>query len=105
MIFWAFSGFSQRAGSSASAFSSSRRRRALSQSKMPPQQGERGADLARLLLDLSAHGFGPFSSKAARTWGKAPLASMFAGRGAAQAQYNPCDESEGAAGAGCWVTV
>jgi hypothetical protein len=37
---------------------------------MPPQQGQRGANLARLLLDLSAHGFGPFPSKAARKMGE-----------------------------------
>jgi hypothetical protein len=32
-------------GSSMAAFSSARRRVALSQSKMPPQQGQRGPDL------------------------------------------------------------
>jgi hypothetical protein len=45
MSFWAFSGLFQSEGSSAFAFSSSSRRCAVSQSKMPPQQCQRLLDL------------------------------------------------------------
>src|SRR5215470_15860759 len=55
ITFWAFSGLSQSCGSSADAFSSSRRRSALSQSKMPPQQGQGRADLPRQSFDLGTH--------------------------------------------------
>jgi hypothetical protein len=43
-------------GSSALAFSSSRRRVDFSQSKMPPQQGERLLDLFDGALNFGAHG-------------------------------------------------
>src|SRR4051812_32748878 len=46
----------QRLGSLASAFSSSRRRVALSQSKMPPQQLERLLDLGGDPVDFVTHG-------------------------------------------------
>jgi hypothetical protein len=55
IVFWAFSGFSQSCGSSANAFSSSSRRSALSQSKMPPQQGQGRADLPRQSFNLGTH--------------------------------------------------
>jgi hypothetical protein len=42
---WAAAASFHRFGSSALAFSSSKRRRDFSQSKMPPQQGQRRADL------------------------------------------------------------
>src|ERR1043165_8885720 len=45
----------QRLGSSARAFSSSSRRRALSTSKMPPQQPDRLLDVIDDLLDFGAH--------------------------------------------------
>src|SRR5215469_8008983 len=45
----------QRLGSSTAAFSSARRRVALSQSKMPPQQRQRAPYLVARRLDLSAH--------------------------------------------------
>src|SRR5690606_7176416 len=50
------SGLSQRVGFSASAFSSSSRRSALSQSKMPPQQRQRRSNLADGRFVLCAHG-------------------------------------------------
>src|SRR5262249_5915827 len=51
----AFCGSSQSFGSSASLFSSARRARALSTSKMPPQQPDRLLDLIDQLLDFRAH--------------------------------------------------
>src|SRR5690606_21057836 len=51
----AFSGSFQRSGSSDFAFSSSRRLRAESQSKMPPQQRERLLDFISDILGLGAH--------------------------------------------------
>ena len=45
----------QKSGASALAFSSSRRRTALSQSKMPPQQGERLLDLVDGSFGFCAH--------------------------------------------------
>src|SRR6185295_19163955 len=56
IIFWASWGTFQMAGSSALAFSSARRRVDLSQSKMPPQQGERLLDLFDGALDFGTHG-------------------------------------------------
>jgi hypothetical protein len=53
--FWARSASFHSSGDSASAFSSSRRRTALSQSKMPPQQGQTLLDLAGQMADLGAH--------------------------------------------------
>jgi hypothetical protein len=55
MVFWAASGSFQRLGSSAWAFSSARRRWALSQSKMPPQQPDRLLGGFEEVLDLGAH--------------------------------------------------
>jgi len=51
----AFCGSLQKLGSLASAFSSSRRRTALSQSKMPPQQLQGLLDLGRYGFDFVAH--------------------------------------------------
>ena len=51
----AFSGSSQSVGSSASPFSSSRRLFAASQSKTPPQQGQRLPHLLGFVVDLGAH--------------------------------------------------
>ncbi len=62
MTFCAASGSFQRSGFSASAFSSSRRRRALSQSKMPPEQGGRFVDLVNQGLGFGAHGRTPGGS-------------------------------------------
>jgi hypothetical protein len=45
MTFWAFLASVQRLGSSALAFSEARRSSAVSQSKRPPQEGERLLDL------------------------------------------------------------
>jgi hypothetical protein len=58
MIFCAASASFQRPGSSDWAFSSARRRWALSQSKMPPQQPDRLLGLVYEVLDLGAHGGG-----------------------------------------------
>jgi hypothetical protein len=55
MTLCASAGLFQRLGSSALAFSSARRRWALSQSKMPPQQGKRLLDLADGSFDFRAH--------------------------------------------------
>jgi hypothetical protein len=52
------------AESSALAFSSSRRRTDLSQSKMPPQQGDRLLDFVDGTLDFGAHG-GPIRGRGA----------------------------------------
>src|SRR5688572_14861958 len=71
IVFWAFSGISQSCGSSASAFSSSRRRSALSQSKMPPQQGQGRSDLPRQSFNLGTHGLASSVGalvNGARTW-------------------------------------
>jgi hypothetical protein len=57
MIVCALSGFSQSAGSSARAFSSSSRSFAASRSKMPPQQFERLLDFVDEILNFGAHGF------------------------------------------------
>jgi hypothetical protein len=57
MSFCAFAGSFQNFGSSAFAFSSSRRRRAASGSKMPPQQGQRLLDLLGDRLHFGAHCF------------------------------------------------
>jgi hypothetical protein len=57
ITFWARSGELHRSGSSEAAFSSSRRRLAVSQSKMPPQQGDRLLDFIDDGLDLGAHSF------------------------------------------------
>ena len=54
--FWAAAGSFQSAGSSALAFSSSRRRQAVSQSKMPPQQGEGLLDVVDGAFGFGAHG-------------------------------------------------
>jgi len=48
----------QMAGSSALAFSSSRRRLAASQSKMPPQQGDGLLDFVNGAGDFRSHGGG-----------------------------------------------
>ena len=53
--FCAAAGSFQRAGSSARAFSSSRRRSDLSQSKMPPQQGDGLLDVFDAALGFRAH--------------------------------------------------
>jgi hypothetical protein len=55
MIFCAASASFQRFGSSALAFSSARRRWALSQSKMPPQQPDRLLGFVYEVLDFGAH--------------------------------------------------
>jgi hypothetical protein len=55
MSFWAFSGSFQKSGRSESAFSSSRRTWARSQSKTPPQQGDGGFDLFGEGGDVGAH--------------------------------------------------
>jgi len=55
MSFCASCGLFQIAGSSALAFSSSRRRVDLSQSKMPPQQGDGLLDVVDGALDFGAH--------------------------------------------------
>ena len=55
ITFWARSESFQSSGFSASAFSSSSRRTASSQSKMPPQQGQRLLDLLGHVGDLGAH--------------------------------------------------
>src|SRR3974377_1276532 len=52
---WASCGLFQIVGSSALAFSSSSRRSALSQSKMPPQQVDRLLDFADRAFGLWAH--------------------------------------------------
>jgi len=54
--FWAAVGLSQKPGSSACAFSSSRRFWALSQSKTPPQQLNRLLDIIGMGLQFGAHG-------------------------------------------------
>ena len=54
--FCAAVGSFQMAGSSALAFSSSRRRSDLSQSKMPPQQGDGLLDVVDAALGFRAHG-------------------------------------------------
>src|SRR5262245_56770932 len=56
MTFWAACGLLQKLGSSARLFSSAKRVAALSQSKMPPQQGKRLADGLGELLGFGAHG-------------------------------------------------
>jgi hypothetical protein len=53
--FCARSGFDQSAGSSAREFSSASLWTARSQSKMPPQQFERGLDVADCCLDFVLH--------------------------------------------------
>jgi len=53
--FCAAAGSFQIAGSSARAFSSSRRRRATSQSKMPPQQGDGLLDIVYGAGDFGTH--------------------------------------------------
>jgi hypothetical protein len=58
MTFWAFLGSFQRLGSSVLAFSSASLMGALSQSKMPPQQGEGFVDAVDQFLRFSAHGSG-----------------------------------------------
>jgi hypothetical protein len=55
MIFCAASPSFQSFGSSALAFSSARRRWALSQSKMPPQQPDRLPGLVQEMFDFRAH--------------------------------------------------
>jgi hypothetical protein len=55
MSLWAFSGSFQKSGRSESAFSSSRRTWARSQSKTPPQQGDGGFDLFGEGGDVGAH--------------------------------------------------
>src|ERR1700687_2835973 len=57
--FCAFCGLFQMEGSSDLAFSSSSRRVALSQSKMPPQQGDRLLDLFDVALHFGAHDESP----------------------------------------------
>jgi hypothetical protein len=57
MIFWAFVASSQSLGSSAKLSSSLRRRRALSQSKIPPQPRKRLSGFFAELLDFGAHGY------------------------------------------------
>jgi hypothetical protein len=57
MIFCAFSASSHRSGVSARAFSSARRFRATSQSKMPPQQSHGLLDVLDEIFDFCAHGF------------------------------------------------
>jgi hypothetical protein len=56
MTFWAFLGSFQRFGSSVLAFSSASLMGALSQSKMPPQQGQGFVDVVDQLLGFGAHG-------------------------------------------------
>jgi hypothetical protein len=56
MTAWARSESFQSSGFSAAAFSSARRSTALSQSKMPPQQGQTLLDLFRDMRDLGSHG-------------------------------------------------
>jgi hypothetical protein len=58
MTFCAASASFQRFGSSAWAFSSARRLRAVSQSKMPPQQPDRLLGGVGEVLDLGAHDSG-----------------------------------------------
>ena len=53
---WARCGSFHSAGSSAALFSSARRARAVSTSKMPPQQPDRLLDLIDDVLDFCAHG-------------------------------------------------
>jgi hypothetical protein len=55
ITFCARSASFQSSGFSAAAFSSSSRRSASSQSKMPPQQGERLLDVFGQVGDLGAH--------------------------------------------------
>jgi hypothetical protein len=55
MTFCAASASFQRFGSSALAFSSARRRWALSQSKMPPQQPDRLLGLVYEMFDFGTH--------------------------------------------------
>jgi len=52
---WARAASFQSSGFSASAFSSARRFCALSQSKMPPQQGQALLDLLGQMSDLGTH--------------------------------------------------
>jgi len=56
MTFWAFLGSFQRFGSSVLAFSSASLMGALSQSKMPPQEGQRFVDVIDQFLRFGAHG-------------------------------------------------
>jgi len=63
---WARAPSFQRSGLSAAAFSSSSRRSALSQSKMPPQQGQRLLDLLSQMSDLGAHGTSGNANSGAR---------------------------------------
>jgi hypothetical protein len=68
MMSWAFAWSFQRFGSSTSEFSSSSRRSAWSQSKMPPQQNKGRLDRPRHRLNFRAHVFTPqfFATKERR---------------------------------------
>jgi hypothetical protein len=55
MVTRAFSGSLQNSGDSVSAVSAARRSSAVSQSKMPPQQGQHLLDFGHGLFDFRTH--------------------------------------------------
>jgi hypothetical protein len=77
--FWAFSGSFQKAGSSTSAFSSSARALARSQSKTPPEQRDGRVDLFGKGGDVGAHWKSPAENQALKIGASRPRRQSWRG--------------------------